>query len=189
MEVSFQLFIAETVFHTFWTDVGSIDLYRQGVKDDILARLNTLKKAGVTSDWMIIVVETPEKRKGNKFPLRATVLDKLKQDVVGRTPDKCVALTDPSKADSRAAESMQALLQKFRQFFLQSYKLLKKYEENIRIQKRKGPGLLGTLVNISYCRSSLPLCMRIWVSMLYLMLSLPSLLETSPPGWMSLPRT
>ena len=74
------------------------------MKDDILARLNTLNKAGVTSDWMIIVVETPEKR--NKFPLRATVLDKLKQDVVGRTPDKCVALMDPSKADSRAAESM-----------------------------------------------------------------------------------
>ena len=98
------------------------------MKDDILARLNSLNKAGVTNDWMIIVVETPERRKGNKFPLRATVLDKLKQDVVGRTPDKCVALMDPSKADSRAAESMQALLHKFRQFFLQSYKLLKKYE-------------------------------------------------------------
>ena len=50
--VSFKPFIAETVFHTFCTD-----LYRQGVKDDILARLNTLNKAGVTSDWMIIVVE------------------------------------------------------------------------------------------------------------------------------------
>ena len=108
------------------------------MKDDILARLNTLNKAGVTNDWMIIVVETPERRKGNKFPLRATVLDKLKQ----------------------------ALLHKFRQFYLQSCKLLKKYEENIRIQKRKGPGLLGTLVNISYCRSSLPLCMRIWVSLM-----------------------
>jgi len=149
VEVSFQPFSAETVassgslqgqpvFHTFWTDVGDIDLYRQGVKDDILAWLNTLKKAGVTSDWMIIVVETPENRKGNKFPLRATVLDKLKQDVGGKTPDKCVALMDPSKADSRAAESMQALLHKFRQFFLQSYnKVLNKFEENIRSQREK----------------------------------------------------
>jgi len=150
VEVSFQPFSAEDlvsttsslqgqpVFHTFWTDVGDIDLYRQGVKEDIMAWLNTLKKSGVTSDWMIIVVETPENRKGNKFPLRATVLDKLKQDVGGKTPDRCVALMDPSKADSRAAESMQALLHKFRQFFLQSYnKVLNKFEENIRSQREK----------------------------------------------------
>jgi len=150
VEVSFQPFSAEDlistssslqgqpVFHTFWTDVGDIDLYRQGVKEDIVSWLNTLKKSGVTSDWMIIVVETPENRKGNKFPLRATVLDKLKQDVGGKTPDRCVALMDPSKADSRAAESMQALLHKFRQFFLQSYnKVLNKFEENIRSQREK----------------------------------------------------
>eukprot|EP00092_Neocalanus_flemingeri_P030096 GFUD01032674.1.p1 GENE.GFUD01032674.1~~GFUD01032674.1.p1 ORF type:complete len:1160 (-),score=402.30 GFUD01032674.1:238-3717(-) len=149
VEVSFQPFSAETVissgslqgqpvFHTFWTDVADIDLYRQGVKDDILTWLNTLKKSGVTSDWMIVVVETPENRKGNKFPLRATVLDKLKQDVGGKTPDKCVALLDPSKADSRAAESMQSLLHKFRQGFLQAYnKVLNKFEENIRSQREK----------------------------------------------------
>ena len=35
---------------------------------------------------------------------------------------------DPSKADSRAAESMQALLHRFRQLFLQSYnKVLNKF--------------------------------------------------------------
>ena len=41
------------------------------------------------------------------------MLDMLK-DVGGKTPDKCVALTDPSKAGSRVAESMPALLHKFR---------------------------------------------------------------------------
>ena len=45
---------------------------------------------------------------------------------------------DPSKADSRAAESMQALLHRFRQLFLQSYnKVLNKFEENIRSQREK----------------------------------------------------
>ena len=47
--------------------------------------------------------------------------------------DKCVGLMDPGKADSRAAESSQALLHKFRQFLLQSHnKVLNKFEENIR---------------------------------------------------------
>ena len=45
---------------------------------------------------------------------------------------------DPSKSDSRAAESMQSLLHKFRQLFLQSYnKVLNKFEENIRSQREK----------------------------------------------------
>jgi len=149
VDVGFQPFNAELVlnsdslqgqpvFHTFWTDVVDIDVYRQGVKEDILAWLNTLKKSGITSDWMIVVVETPEHRKGNKLSLRATVLDKLKQEIGGKTPDRCVALMDPTKADSRAAESMQTLLHKFRQFFLQSYnKVLNKFEENIRSQREK----------------------------------------------------
>ena len=76
VRISFQPFTTETVassgsllgqpiFHTFKTDVGDMDLYRQGVKDDILTWLNTLKKVEFNSDWMILVVETPENRKGN----------------------------------------------------------------------------------------------------------------------------
>ena len=92
-----------------------------------------LRRLNSTLDWMIIVVETPENRKGNEFPLRATMLDKQKQDMGGKTPDKCVALMDPSKAGS-----MQALLHKFRQFFLQSYnKVPSKFEENIRSRREK----------------------------------------------------
>lgn len=45
------------------------------------------------TDWMIILVETPEGKKGNKFPLRTTVLDKLKQDIGGKTPERCVSVT------------------------------------------------------------------------------------------------
>ena len=66
------------------------------------------------------------------------MLDKLKQDVEGRTPDKCVALMDPIKADSSAAKSMQAVLHKFMKFFFQSYnKVLNKFEENIRSRREK----------------------------------------------------
>ena len=65
-------------------------------------------------------------------------MDKLKQDLGGKTPDRCLALIDPTKSDSRAAESWQTLLHKFRQFFLQSYnKALNKFEENIRGQREK----------------------------------------------------
>ena len=60
VRISFQPITTETVassgsmqgqpiFHTFYTDVGDIDSYRQGVKNDILAWLNTLKKAEFNS--------------------------------------------------------------------------------------------------------------------------------------------
>ena len=125
----------QPVFHTYWTDVGDIDMYRQNVKEDII---NWLRKIGSSTDWMIVLVETTEGRKGNKFPLRTTVLDRIKQDVGGKTPERCVGLTDPARPDSRAAGNMQAFLHKFRQLFLQSYnKVLNKFEENIRAQREK----------------------------------------------------
>jgi len=129
----------QPVFHTYWTGVTDVDLYRQTVKEDIINWLAMLRKTSSFTDWMIILVETPEGRKvSTKFPLRATVLDKLKQDIGGKTPERCVSLTDPSRTDSRAAESMQSFLHKFRQFFLQSYnKVLNKFEENIRSQREK----------------------------------------------------
>ena len=82
----------QPVFHTYWTDVMDVDNYRQGVKEDIINWLAMLRRTSVT-DWMIILVETPESRKTNKFPLRTTVLDKLKQDIGGKTPDRWVGLT------------------------------------------------------------------------------------------------
>ena len=87
----------------------------------------------------MIVVEAPDSKKVNKFPLRTTVLEKLKQEVGGKTPDRCVSVIDPGKSgEAKAAESMQALLHKFRTFFLQSFnKVLNKFEENIRSQREK----------------------------------------------------
>merc|ERR1719151_582903 len=67
---------------------------------------------------------------------RLRLTEKLKQEVGGKTPDRCVALVDPGKSgEGKAAESMQTLLHKFRTFFLQSFnKVLSRFEEQIRSQ-------------------------------------------------------
>jgi len=129
----------QPVFHTYWTHVQDLDTYKQGLKEDIQAWQHSIKASGVASDWIVVVVEPPDSKKVNKFPLRTTVLEKLKQDVGGKTPDKCLAVIDPSKSgESKAAESMQALLHKFRLFFLQSFnKVLNRFEENIRAQRER----------------------------------------------------
>ena len=46
-----------------------------------MAWQGSIKKTGVASDWMVVVVEAPDSKKVNKFPLRTTVLEKLKQEV------------------------------------------------------------------------------------------------------------
>jgi hypothetical protein len=43
-------------------------MYWQGVEDDILTWLNMLRKSGVTPDWIIIVMETPENRNMEQIP-------------------------------------------------------------------------------------------------------------------------
>lgn len=39
-------------------------------------------------DWLIILVETPESKKSNKILPRTTVLDKIKNDFGGKTPER-----------------------------------------------------------------------------------------------------
>ncbi len=36
--------------------------YQASLRDDIIAWHNTLKKSGSSSDWLIVVVETPDSR-------------------------------------------------------------------------------------------------------------------------------
>ena len=55
--------------------------FTQGLREEILAWQGSIKKTGVASDWMVVVVEAPDSKKVNKFPLRTTVLEKLKQEV------------------------------------------------------------------------------------------------------------
>ena len=58
----------------------------QGLREEILAWQGSIKKTGVASDWMVVVVEAPDSKKVNKFPLRTTVLEKLKQEVNHQSP-------------------------------------------------------------------------------------------------------
>ena len=51
-----------------------------------MAWQGSIKKTGVASDWMVVVVEAPDSKKVNKFPLRTTVLEKLKQEVTNQAP-------------------------------------------------------------------------------------------------------
>ncbi len=115
------------------------------MKAEVENWLTTLKKCGVANDWMVILVEAPELRKGaNKLLPRTSIIDKLKMDVAGRQPDRCFALigelfkaeyhelcklmsnllrltSDPSKSDSKAAESWQTLLHRMRLLLLLAY--------------------------------------------------------------------
>jgi len=75
------------------------------LKDEILSWQSTLKKAGSSSDWLIVVVETPDSRRANKLLTRTTVLDKLKQDIAGKTTDRCLSIIDPTKSDSKVVFS------------------------------------------------------------------------------------
>ena len=130
--------IGQQVLHTHWTDCTDIDTYNSSLKDDIQAWLSTLKKSGSSSDWLVLIVETPDSRKANKLLTRTTVLDKLRQDLAGKTPEGCLSIIDPTKLDSKAAEIMQSFPHKLRQFFLQSYNTtLNKFEELIPTEREK----------------------------------------------------
>jgi hypothetical protein len=43
-------------------NIPLIDFYQASLRDDIIAWHNTLKKSGSSSDWLIVVVETPDSR-------------------------------------------------------------------------------------------------------------------------------
>ena len=46
-------------------------------------------------------IRTYVTRKANKLLTRTTVLDKLKQDLAGKTPERCLSIIDPTKSDSK----------------------------------------------------------------------------------------
>ena len=71
-----------------------IDTYKNSAKDEIMDWMNTLKKCGTAHDWMVVLVETPESRKGaNKLLPRTSVVDRLRTDVGTKFSDRCLTLT------------------------------------------------------------------------------------------------
>ena len=55
-QLTSRTLLGQPVFHTYWTDCVDMETYKVSVKDDIQTWQNTLKRSGITSDWIIIVV-------------------------------------------------------------------------------------------------------------------------------------
>ncbi|QQP51555.1 Uncharacterized protein FKW44_012962, partial [Caligus rogercresseyi] len=121
----------------------SIEVYKTSVKEGITAWLSTLKRLGISSDWLIILLEPPDSRKSSKLLPRNSVLDKIKNEVGEKLKERVISLMDPAKLDSRQAESWKTLLFSMRNKILVAYNtVLGRFEDNMRKQRemRNHPG-------------------------------------------------
>lgn len=129
--------LGQPIFHTYWTDCADVEAYKSGMRDSLQAWVVSLKQQGIT-DWMVILLETPDTRKGNKLLPRTTVLDKIKNDFGGKQAERCVSVIDPLKTDSRSMESWQTLLTKMRQLLMVAYnRALNRFEESMRAERER----------------------------------------------------
>ena len=54
--------------------------------------MSSLRKCGAATDWAVVIVEPADTKKTNKLLPRTSVLDKLKTDVGGKQPERCMSL-------------------------------------------------------------------------------------------------
>ena len=54
--------------------------------------MTLLRKCGAATDWAVVIVEPADTKKTNKLLPRTSVLDKLKTDVGGKQPERCISL-------------------------------------------------------------------------------------------------
>jgi len=67
--------------------------------------------------------------------------------------ERVTCLSDPTRMDSKLAESLHALLHRVRQLLLASYsKVLTRFEENMRAQTKKELNQDGIIVAILWSR-------------------------------------
>ena len=69
------------------------------VRDEITAWMTLLRKCGAATDWAVVIVEAADTKKTNKLLPRTSVLDKLKADVGGKQPERCISLIGESKCE------------------------------------------------------------------------------------------
>ena len=62
------------------------------VRDEIMSWMSSLRKCGAATDWAVVIVEPADTKKANKLLPRTSVLDKLKTDVGGKQPERCMSL-------------------------------------------------------------------------------------------------
>lgn len=129
--------LGHPIFHTYWTDCSDVEAYKTTTRDNLQSWVMSLRQHGIT-DWMVVLLETPDTRKGNKLLPRTTVLDKIKNDFGSKQAERCVSLVDPLKTDSRSMESWQTLLTKMRHLLMLAYnRSLNKFEEAMRAERER----------------------------------------------------
>lgn len=129
--------------HIYWTDCCDTESYKASVKEDIQRWQSVLRLHG-SLDWLIVVVETDNKKKNktNILP-RTSIMDKIRNDFCNKQSDRCVALSDPLKESSRSQESWSSFLTKLRTLLLMSFtRNLGRFEDDMRTmrEKRTEPG-------------------------------------------------
>ncbi|KAF4107814.1 trafficking protein particle complex subunit 10 [Onychostoma macrolepis] len=129
--------------HIYWTDCCDTEAYKASVKEDMQRWQAALRLHG-SVDWLIVVVESDNKKKNktNILP-RTSIVDKIRNDFCNKQSDRCVALSDPLKESSRSQESWSSFLTKLRTLLLMSFtKNLGRFEDEMRTlrEKRTEPG-------------------------------------------------
>ncbi len=75
------------------TSLKDLDSYKAFARDEITSWLSRLGDCGITEEWCVVLVEASDSKKTNKLlPTRTSVLDRLKADVGGRQPERCLSL-------------------------------------------------------------------------------------------------
>ncbi|XP_018396820.1 PREDICTED: trafficking protein particle complex subunit 10 [Cyphomyrmex costatus] len=129
--------IKQPIFHIYWTECPDVDTYKTSVRDDIDAWLKILNLYHI-QDWMIVLVETYDVKKANKLLPRTTVLDKIRSDFAAKNGDRCFAVINPIKSESRSAESWRGLITRIRHLMLTAYdRTLSRFEDIIREQRER----------------------------------------------------
>ncbi|XP_033120524.1 trafficking protein particle complex subunit 10-like [Anneissia japonica] len=136
----------QSFFHLYWTECPDVDAYKIVVKEEISKWQQTLKEKNI-SDWMIVLVEASNPKRGQKTKLlpRTSVFDKIKNDFCSKQSDRCIVLHEPNNPvpSVRSQESWTVFLGRLRQLILTSYnRNLGKFEEKMRAERerRNEPG-------------------------------------------------
>ncbi|XP_022100695.1 trafficking protein particle complex subunit 10-like [Acanthaster planci] len=128
-------------FHIYFTDCADADAYKLVVKDDIAAWQQSLKEHNM-ADWLIVLVETSNLKRGNKSKLlpRTSVLDKIKSDFCSKQEKRVIVLNEPNNPvpTNRSLESWQLFIHRLRELVLVAYsRLLGRFEEFVRAERER----------------------------------------------------
>uniref|UniRef100_A0A0P6GFC0 Trafficking protein particle complex subunit n=1 Tax=Daphnia magna TaxID=35525 RepID=A0A0P6GFC0_9CRUS len=125
------------VLHTYWVECQDIDTYKANVRESIQTWFTQIKQVEC-SDWLIILVENSDSKKSKQILPRTTVLDKVKNDFGGKTTERCIAVIDPVKGETKSSESWQTFLFRLRQALMAAFsRTLTKFEETVRTQRER----------------------------------------------------